>query len=155
MSSVIVTKNDSSCQISGSTFPFRGDIRAAGGVWDPSTKSWTAPLSADLSFLTVTVTKNDFTVQLSGGTFPYKEAIKAAGGLWDPSTKTWTLPLSADLSFLSPVAPAEPLAPVKRPFWLCCDKAHVISYKLKMHSCTQCGRDYEHIFKNGRLYTGD
>jgi len=104
----------------------------------------------------VTVTKNDFTVKLSGGTFPYKEAIKAAGGLWDPSTKSWTVAVSTDLSFLSyPSLPAESLAPVKRPHWLCCDKARVISYKLKMHSCTQCGRDYEHIFKNGSLYTGD
>ena len=110
----------------------------------------------------ITVTKNDFTVQLSGGTFPYKESIKAAGGLWDPSTKTWTLPLSADLSFLSypslpaePLAPAAPAEPPSRPRWLCCDKARVISYKLRMHSCTQCGRDYEHIFKNGCLYTGD
>jgi len=95
---------------------------------------------------------------ISGKTYDVKEQLKALGGVWQPEEKSWLLPSDTDLSTI--IVPAPAAAPASshlksKPSWVCCDDARVIDYRLQMHYCERCGRDNEHVFRRGTLYTGD
>jgi hypothetical protein len=99
-------------------------------------------------------------ILISGKTYDVKEQLKALGGVWQPEEKSWLLPSGTDLSTITPPAPAAPVAKAKampspKPFWICCDDATIIDYARQMHYCKRCGRDNEHVFRRGMLYTGD
>jgi hypothetical protein len=45
------TLADGRTALRGNTFTYKDQIKAAGGLWAPATKSWTVPAGADLSFI--------------------------------------------------------------------------------------------------------
>ena len=99
---------------------------------------------------------------VSGKTYDVKEQLKALGGVWQPEEKSWLLPSGTDMSTITlpasaPAASAPAAVPQakSKPSWVCCDDARVIDYRLQMHYCGRCGRDNEHVFRRGTLYTGD
>jgi hypothetical protein len=49
------TLADGRTALRGNTFTYKDQIKAAGGLWAPATKSWTVPAGADLSFIKETV----------------------------------------------------------------------------------------------------
>lgn len=50
------TLADGRTALSGNTFKYKDQIKAAGGLWVPVAKSWTVPAGADLSFIQAPLT---------------------------------------------------------------------------------------------------
>ncbi len=92
----------------------------------------------------VTVTTWPDKILISEGMYTtarYAERIAAHGGVWLASEAAWHLPLplakGADVRFiLSPAA--KPL-----PWWVCCEKAKILSHKNQHYSCKEHTMYYE------------
>jgi len=91
--------------------------------------------------LTTVATLNG--ILISGRTYDIREQLKALGGVWKPELKAWLVPSNTDIKAIT------------KPYWVCCHHAKILDYSKKYHTCKTHGRDMEHFFINGRLYTGD
>jgi len=100
--------------------------------------------------------ETDQGIIITGKTFDYKDRIKALGGHWNAEDKSWLVPLGTDLAPLQEPLPTPPPPPPRRPSWVCCDKATILSLGRQQHWCTTHGDpNQSSFFIHGRLYTGD
>lgn len=99
---ILTTQADGTILVGGSTYPHKDTLKALGGRWNPSTRSWILPVGCDISalnainaaFVSDLVPTSESSIRrLSGiGTFSIRDQIKKAGGRWDPTTKEWIVP---------------------------------------------------------------
>jgi len=166
---IIITQTDAGWTVSGSTFDMKEHIKAAGGKWQPDTRTWF--IESTKSIAGLLKAKADDEAARAAAAIEAKAARKAkrAYEATPEGKEALRVKRIADQEAARAADKARvlwALAEKKRTdagaaayHWICCESCEVIDWQRKHTSCRACavfdGQSWNSFRVRGSIFTGD
>jgi len=148
---LIFSTTDKSLIVGGNTFYAKEDIKALGGKWEPSSKTWALPIQLDSTSLRTTL--QDKRTATEKSIKETEKAQKKAEKAYAASPEGRAAAAAAEHQLI--LNCLEQKKTTGAYHWICCDKCVVIDWKRQHTSCSACAHDGNTFRVRGSIYTGD
>jgi hypothetical protein len=166
---IVITQTETGWTVSGSTFDMKDHIKAAGGKWQPNTRTWFIEATKDIASLLKA--KADDEAARATAAIEAKAAKKAKRAFDATPEGQMALRLKriADQEadrLANKARVLRALAEKNRTdagaaayYWICCESCEVIDWARKHTSCKACatfdGQSWNTFRVRGSIFTGD
>jgi hypothetical protein len=166
---IVITQTAAGWTVSGQTFDMKEHIKAAGGKWQPATRTWFIEATKDIASLLKA--KADDEAARAAAAIEAKAAKKAqrAFDATPEGQEALRLKRAADQMAAAAAAKARVLWALEEKkrtdagaaayHWICCESCEVLDWKRKHTSCRACavfdGQSWNSFRVRGNIFTGD